>query len=595
MSRRFSLRGARLPLVLLCALLPLVGCAAIPTESPAKPAGDARASEQAQPAAPPPRDLDPQNLVRQFVEATANPDRGYAAAMPYLTKSAQKAWDTTATVTIIDDTFQTVPNPTAKDQPDLDKQRVVTLRGKNVGQLSASDNAFVPRIPSDVEATLHLERQDDGQWRIADAPPGVFVTEAGFRTNYTQVAVYFYNQDQTILVPDLRWVASAGSSGGVQARVIDALLKGPSDGMKSALRNALGSKVKVYTAVAPADDGSLLVDLSQLPDLTDQTKRQVVAQVVRSLASVTTSRIKVQSDGVDLFADHKFWRPEDITTDDPQTTPNAELRGMVVSGGQVRSLKDGSPVKGPAGTTEYDVQTAAQSLDGSELAVVSKTAQGVKLRVGKADQQLREVDQLPPGDLTRPTWMPSATPGGPGAEVWTVVDHSDVVQVLVNGDTTSTRPVNAGELTSYVQRYGPITDLRLSRDGTRVAAVIGGRLVVGSVARAQDSASIKSARVLQQTSLGSTVTAVDWPSQEAVVVATTSSSQPVVKVFVDGFQVDRFNTSNLTVPITSLAAAPSRPVIAVDRTSMWQATDIGEVWRANPTFSGPNQIAFYPG
>ncbi|MGJ3587531.1 hypothetical protein ACR9EG_12950, partial [Lactococcus lactis] len=88
-------------------------------------------------AAPEPLpNIDPLTLVRQFLEATANPDGEYAAARAFLTPDANKNWDT-KNPTIIETGFSTVPTSASAQ----DKTQTVLLQGKNVGRLG-SDNAF---------------------------------------------------------------------------------------------------------------------------------------------------------------------------------------------------------------------------------------------------------------------------------------------------------------------------------------------------------------------------------------------------------------------------------------------------------------------
>jgi hypothetical protein len=164
--------------------------------------------------------------------------------------------------------------------------------------------------------------------------------------------------------------------------------------------------------------------------------------------------------------------------------------------------------------------------------------------------------------------------------------------VRSDGGGLSANSVNANDLAVF----GPITELRLSRDGTRVACVIGGRLVVASVVRGEDSSvAIRAPRTLQSGALGTSVQSVDWLAQDVLVASTSLAPQPVVRVNIDGLRLERYNTSNLTAPVTSVAAAPGRPVLAVDRTGMWSATEVGDVWRGNPVKPEPGAFVFYPG
>src|SRR5699024_3845984 len=117
---------------------------------------------------------------------------------------------------------------------------------------------------------------------------------------------------------------------------------------------------------------------------------------------------------------------------------------------------------------------------------------------------------------------------------------------------------------SSVTQIGTITELRLSRDGTRVAAVVGGMLVVASVVRDDsNSVTLRSPRLLQSDSLTKVID-VAWAGQHKVVAATSSPAHPVVRLPIDGLRIDRYSTSSLTLPVRGIAAAPSRPVVAAD-------------------------------
>ncbi len=191
----------RLALVLLV-LVTITGCAAIPTNTQPKPIGtkDTKSTNTANAAPEPRQGIDPFMLVRDFIDATSNPDRNYAAARAFLTPEADKKWDT-KNPTIIESGFGTVPAP----QPTQEKAQTVLLQGKYVGRLGSSDNAFVPQL-GEFSTPVKLERNNEGQWRISEPPPGVFMPQNLFNANYRRVVLYFYNPEFTVLVPDPRFV-----------------------------------------------------------------------------------------------------------------------------------------------------------------------------------------------------------------------------------------------------------------------------------------------------------------------------------------------------------------------------------------------------
>ncbi len=581
-------RRARV-LILLVALLPLVGCAAIPTQTNPKPLGPSSSRAPSAEAPEPEKNLDALQIVREFILASASPEVDYAAAKAYLTPDARKTWNTKGTPTIIDNSFNTVPSTGDADLPSDAKQRTVQLLGRNVGRLELQDSSFVQQ-GGDLNEPVQVE-QVDGQWRISTPPVGVLVTVADFMRNYQRVVLFFYDKNRNVLVPDPRFVVMPPTSG-IPQRVIELLVKGPSNAMRGALFSELGPDAGINKPTSEANDGALEVDLTRLGEPSPTARKKIVAQVVRSLAGVTSSRVRVLLDGAIISTEKGDWRTADVQSGEALITPTAEARGMVATGGKLVKLPEDTQVKGPAGTGEYNIVSGAQSLDGSQLAVVSRIGpNAVRLRVGAAEEALREVE-LPAASLTRPTWLPADTVGQPGGEVWTVIDGTNVIRVVRgDGGVLSDNPVNATELTGF----GHIEELRLSRDGTRVACVINGKLFIAAVVRNDDSSVALRVPRPQPTSLDGVVKTVDWLAQDVLVAGTSLPSSPVVRLNIDGLKVERYNTSNLTVPVTSIAAAPGRPVLALDRTGLWSAGEVGDVWRSSQVKPDPNGYVFYPG
>lgn len=577
-------RPALLLIVLLTALATVAGCAAIPDETPAQGVAAGDGGGKPPPAPEPPPDLQPADLVRAFLNANADSTSSYAAGRTYLTKAAQPKWQPGSSITIIQDTFNTLPEQTKPDHA------TVQLTMQIIGRLGA-DAAFVPQS---TPATLPLTvDKQDGQWRISSPPPGVYMTLDRFNEVYRQVKVYFLDPQKRVLVPDLRYIL-AQPSNGLPARVIDLLLAGPSDAMQGALTSALGSDAVLHSGGVETGDGAVLVNLSRVGDLSPANVKLVIAQVVQSLAVVTNSRIRIEQDGTALSPDRLDWRIGDLPAYDIGTSPSPDLTGLLVQDGRIKQL-DGKPLNGPAGNGSYTVLTAAQSIDGSELATVTKDGGSAQLRVGGLTQSAPVVD-LTAGTLTRPTWVSADSATDASNEVWTVADGSRVARVVKSAEGTWVpHPVNTNDLSPF----GTITDLRLSRDGTRAAVIANSQLVVCAVVRTpnSDTVALRSPRVLLPDALTSVI-GVDWLLQDQLVVATSSQESPIVQVAADGDPVfNRYNAANLTAPVTAVTAAPSRPVIVVDAGGMWISSDSNSVWRVQgiTVGRGSSAVPFYPG
>lgn len=576
-------RRARAVLVALLVVLGVAaaGCASVPGDSSVQVLRKVSDGE-APPAPPGPVDgTNPLDLVRGFVYASGSSADRHGAARRFLAPEAA-TWDDSASVTVLDEQFGTVPVATSADST------TVRIRGTRIGTL-ASSGAFEPD-EAPVEADVTVVRRD-GQWRISSLPAGVFVRLSDLRSNYRSIKVYFVDPVRGTVVPDLRYLPAVPAKAQA-AEAVDMLLAGPSTALAGSVTSRLLPTTALRSNVAAATDGGLVVDLTKVGDLDDASRRLLAAQVVMTLSEVSVGRVRLLVDGSPLLpatpdltrSDVAAASPDDVDSTAPQ--PQA----LVVSGGRVRELggdDSGTPVAGQAGNGAFDVSSAAVTSDGRHQAVVSREGGGRnRLIVGEGDEPLQATD-VSGGTLTRPTWAPG------GTEVWTVTDGTTVARVITDPGVPPRRaPIDASALTAL---GGPITSLRMSRDGVRVAAVVGGRLATASVARAGDgSVSLRGARVLRPGDLGDVVT-MDWRSTDTLLVVSARSDRAVSLVSIDGLALDTVSGSNLTPPLQAVAAAPNRPLLVVDQGGVWSFSG-GQLdtWRL-VAGGMPDAVPLYPG
>lgn len=312
--------------------------------------------------------------------------------------------------------------------------------------------------------------------------------------------------------------------------------------------------------------------------------------MVLSLSEVNVPSVRLLADGEPLVADHPEWTRDDVTQLVGEVPVAADAPALVVSGGRVGQLSGTVPVKplaGPVGTGGIDAQSAATTADGGQIAVVARGGPGAQLVIGRTVDGVVGQPVLAGPSMTRPSWSPS------GDEVWTAVGGTQVTRVRVDADGRATvAPVDAGVLPSF----GPITDLRLSRDGLRVLAVVGGGLYVAALVRGLDGmVAIKDVQKLRSTSLGS-VTAADWRTTDSVVAITTNPGLLVTQVSVDGLVLQLLPTSNLTPQLTEIAAGgQDGPLLVTDQTGLWSFSGgVQDAWR-QVAGGAPGAIPGYPG
>jgi hypothetical protein len=566
-------------LVLLLVLAGLAGCASVPESSPVqvlRRVGDGDAPVL------PPGPVDGSNaldLVRGFVYASgSSPDR-HGAARQFLAPEAAE-WDDGTGVTVLAEQFDTV-YPTSVD-PEAD-MRTVRIRGTALGRLTPGGWFEAAQAP--VQIDVNVVRRE-GQWRIARLPSGVLVRMSDFRVNYRTVKTWFVDPIRRVAVPDLRYLPGIPARAQA-ARAMELLFAGPSTALQGAASTMLVPNAQLRSNVAVSPEGALIVDLTQLGDLDDSGRRLLAAQVVLSLAEASVGRVRLLADGTPLLPERPDLTRDDVAALVAEPAP-ATVPALVVHNGRVHQLDGGqldTAVPGPAGNGELAVRSAASSPDGRRVAVVVANGSDRRLLVGGAEGTPAPVG-IEAETLTRPSWTPT------GSEAWTVLDSTTVARVVLDAaGNPRVAPVDATELTSL----GPVEDLRLSRDGLRVAAVVDGGLYAAALARSPDGdVAVRNVRSLRPADLGEVV-AADWRAAETIVAVTRRSDGPVSQVSVDGLTWELLPGSNLTQPLRAVAAAPNRPVLVTDQSGVWSFAG-GELATWRQVVGGvPDAVPLYPG
>lgn len=573
-------RLARTLAVLVVALLSVTACASIPKESEprvVKRVDQGRGGSSKVPS--PPKDLGPLGLVRNFVNATASPKNEYAAARQHLTPQAGAAWQVPSEMLVVEG-INTVPVPPPPGTPP--SVQMVSLRVSKVGRL-LPDQSFVPEEGS-YETTFRVQKQSNGQWRITNPPPELVVSRVAFTETYVSVPVYFLDHQRNGVVPDRRYVLGQPASTS-PARVIELLLAGPSQGFREAMGSALPPGARMATNVSESGNGALVVNFRDLGDLSIGQRRLIAAQVVLSLQGVSNARVRLQEAGTALLPRNHVLRPSDVAAFKADNSVPADVAPLAVSSQRLVVLDNrATPTPGPAGSGRYQVKTAGRSADGERLAVVASNPRGgVGLRIGPYGESLADVGVVG-SFMSRPSWR---TPN----EVWTVVDGHRVVRAVRQGNGWHVTEVDAKAFAGGKR----ITDLRVSRDGTRVAGVVGERIVVAGIVGNGDQVALGHPRVLTGGAVDTGVVGVEWLSSDSLVAITDSRVVPVVEVSVDGFEWTPYTSENLVQRLTEVTVGPGKKVVVADSTGLWQASDPEDLWRLTQAPLGGGAIPFYPG
>ncbi len=596
----------------LVALL-LAGCATVPGSSDVTVLR--RVGDPAEPSAPPgpARGAQPPEIVRGWILASGATAERHSAARAFLSPPAAGSWDDGSSPTVISDRFDTVFSPGSGGQSGTAS---VHIRADKLGTLRP-DGAFVAD-PGTVDVSVGLT-ENNGVWRISALPPGTIVRRTDLKANTRPVRIWFLAAVGGAPVGETRYLATSPVRS-VPARVLDELFSGPSDDLRGAALSALPTGVLLRSAVGTAADGVTTVDLTRVGPVgaLDQARRAEIAQqVVLTLAGVGVDRVQITVDGAPLLdgraqlgvADVLAGLPpavrdrQDLPSDRTATDAAAMSPAVVVTGGRVRPVPldaatgtdPGRPAAPDLVTGVDDARSASMSPDGRDVAVVGTEGPTMRLSVGRVGAAAAPT-AITGTSVGRPSWTPD------GSEVWTVVDGRPVR--AVRGGTSADAAVVApvGLDTTPLMGLAPVTALRMSPDGTTLALVTGGRVVLATVVRdAGGGARLGAVRVLRPGPAGEAldgVLDVTWSQTGRLVAVGSAAGHPVQLASADGLDLDDGPTTNLTPPVTSVAAAPDRPTLVVDQGGLWSlpadGSDGGEVWRSVPGGSN-SSVPAYPG
>ncbi len=552
----------------------LSGCVGIPSGSDPIPVTVVDEGSLADPggeiqALAPRADLQPDEVVRGFLAASASNTRSRPVARQYLTPEQAQNWTDDAGVMVIERNFAAVPSRDGSE---------VTLTGRVVGRVN--DAGVYASVDEELRQVLSLV-QVDGQWRIDNPPPGVVLRVDDFRRAYVQYNLYFLDSTGTKVVPDPRFFLS-GSVARANS-LVEQLLAGPSPFLAPAVTTEFGPDVALASNVQEVRD--LEVSLTGLGERSPASLQRLSAQLIWTLKQLSISLLTLRSDGqvVSVPGTGGVQGPDDWQSFDPDFVP-ANAVGHYLNEGAVWTV-DGQRIPGPAGEGSYALASAGASAQQTMLAGVSESASGSTLLIGAYDGVLAPV--LAGRSFTPPAWVE------PTQDVWTVRDGNEVVRVPTGGQPQIVTTFDFGDRT-------PIRSLQISLDGTRAAVVAGGAGVAGLyVARVSRSGPTVALSGFTPLATGlRDVVDVSWATATQLFFLATDPADGRSKpwlISVDGAVLASQPLDNLPDEASGITASPGRPALASAAGSMYQLD--GTTWttlvRGLPFFRGT--APFYPG
>lgn len=510
----------------------------------------------------------PTDIVRGFLGAQANSEHAHRIARSFLTASQAQLWDDTAGVEVLDLGSRTVePKPAGGTG-----EAALSVTAPVTGRIDP-DGSYSVRSGT-LEEVYRL-RKEGGQWRLSDVPPGLRLTPADRDRSFRPAEVFYpvltAKAASPRLAADRVFVPVAAD----QAQVlVDRVLAAPTRRLQGTVtfrRGLVAAAVTtdgsgtVTVALAPAAAALTAADRAGLSAQLVWTLRQLAPRFrgLRLLVGGRPLRVPGQGEVQDAEAWDSY-DPEGLGPSPPYYyAANRRLRS---SG----TLFASDATTGTAGVDGHiAVDGVAVSPDGAQIALLDGVAPGrVTLRTGtpRGPTYRRAVT----GDALRsPSW------GAGDRGLWLLTGHRGLALLPPGGSALQDVPI------SGAPAAGRFTALAASRDGTRVALVIGRRLYVGKVSDAGGRVRVSDLQPLVGVP---PVTAVAWVSGTELAVLAVPFQ--LLRVAIDGSVVDTVNTAGHVA--TSLAASPAG-LLLVAQGVIYRLTGRAPVKVANGT------AAAYPG
>ena len=404
----------RLLAVLLIGLaVVLSGCAGVPDSSAPQAIGTVERPAPKQ-LPEPGAGMNPDQLLREFLKATADPANRHLAARQFLTDSASKDWDDQGSALLVDKVVFTETRSADKISVTMQAEILGSL--SDVGVFETGDGKLPDPGP------IELVQTPNG-WRINRLPSGVFLDWQKFQAAYKRYTLYFVDPTGKTVVPDPRYVAVSDSDL-LATELVNKLMAGPRPEMANAVRNLLGAPLKLRGPVTRADGGKTgvgrgyggaRVDLENLTTTDPASRLLVAAQLIWTLArSDVKGPYLINVDGAPL--DDRFvdgWKTTDVASTDPGAVDGAPAGVHALMGGVMVAL-DGqraTKVTGSFGTMT-DQRAASFSRSGRDVAaVLGPPDAGASLWIGpNGGQAVRATDgRTLSRSMTPSGWWSTAT------------------------------------------------------------------------------------------------------------------------------------------------------------------------------------------
>ncbi len=497
----------------------------------------------------------PEQIVEGFIDAGSGPgvDGAWAVAKEFLAPDLRDVWDPKATVRI-DDRSEREYSESGAGEGTVGFSYEMVADVDDIGSYRRAE------LPSN-SLDFRLAKQADGEWRITEAPDGIWLDEGQFPQVFHKYPLMYFDPNWQYLVPDVRWFPVVKAATWITDSLVN---EPPSEWLAESVKTAFPDGATAVASVPVDEAGAAVVDFEDDSLLSASTTAldRMATQLSESLRAAGVSDVVMRVGSTPVEASPVAVRSTRVPAAPLVLT--ADGFGFL-SGDEINQIPGLSPAVVAAAPTAVQVgpeqDIAAAKLPGGEVARLTSTSTGAEV----LDARAGLVD--PTVDGSGFVWsVPRDQPAAVHAYAPQTTDAVDIADAW--GDATA------------------ISAMALSRDGTRIAATVtlGGRTVlsVAGVVRDSDGVPVRLAQpALQLAIVGGPAAGVTWIDDATIgVLAAGDDAAIVVEQPVGGPTVTSTAASGMAsiaggTGVSSLRLRAEDGTLFVKRGTAWQPTATG--------------------
>jgi len=397
-------------------------------------------------ARPPSIGMSPEEIVRGFLDASADPSENYGIARQYLDVETAGNWNPLTGVEIYEPSSIEVTESSAA---------LTVIAGKlgtisDLGRYQSSDPG------AQISKTFELTQDAGGQWRIANLSDGILLSSGDVDRSFRSFPIYFFNSEFDSLIVDNVLVPVSNS--GAATSLVRSLLDGPSPYLSPVAASAFPVGTALTFGSVPVTNGIAEVDLSnEILGADEASRRALSAQLVWTLSVLpNVSAVQISVSGQPLALSNVGAIQTIQDWQNLSTSPDPELTTLnVIRNEKIFSVADGSEnlkfiAPAPlvfASPNSADAQIATVTADRKSLQITNSSDSGFQI-VAQGDQ------------ISKPTWDRDGNIyfSDAGQGVREVLSDGSLRPVLVDVSTLGTND--------------QVKQVAVASDGVRIAVVL---------------------------------------------------------------------------------------------------------------------------